>query len=111
MPPDKRPNVAILNDNEFLFSYKDRLSHSMFVKGQGPVKRLRLERGDVMDFFAQLEVIVNQIFVINVIKSGGDVEKFEQILDFVDSNICFLNIPIATSIGIPMYLILGLGVI
>lgn len=82
--PDKRPNLAILTENEFLFSHKDRLTHSEFVAGHGPVFGLHPVRGDVMDFFAQLEFIVNQIFVAHFASSDCEASKFEQLLDAVD---------------------------
>jgi hypothetical protein len=37
VPPDKRPNLAILNETDFLFLYKDKLSWTQFVSGCGPV--------------------------------------------------------------------------
>ena len=81
---DKLPNLAILTENEFLFSYKDRLSVSEFMTGHGPVSGLRPMRGDVMDFFAQLEFIVNKIFVTHLVNSKNEVRKFEQLLDGID---------------------------
>ena len=81
---DKLPNLAILTENEFLFSYKDRLSVSEFMTGHGPVSGLRPMRGDVMDFFAQLEFIVNKIFVTHLVNSKNEVRKFEQLLDSID---------------------------
>lgn len=84
VPPDRRPNLAILSENEFLFSYKDRLSFSAFLTGHGPVTGLSAVRGDVMDFFARLEFIVNQIFVAHLLNSKNEVSKFEQLLDGID---------------------------
>jgi hypothetical protein len=52
--------------------------------GHGPVSGLRPVRGDVMDFFAQLEFMVNQIFVGHLVNSQNEVRKFEQLLDAVD---------------------------
>ena len=82
--PDNRPNLAILSENEFLFSYKDRLSFSEFIPGYGPVTGLSAVRGDVMDFFARLEFIVNQIFLAHLLNSKNEVSKFEELLDRID---------------------------
>ena len=81
---EDRPNIAILTENEFLFSYKDRLSFSEFMTDHGPASGLRPVRGDVMDFFAQLEFMVNQIFVAHMMSSMKDVRKLEQLLDGID---------------------------
>lgn len=90
---EARPNLAILAPNEFLFSYKDRLSYSRFVADAGPATGLRPERGSIMDFFVQIEVLVNQILVVKIIGNGGEVQRFEQVLDAVDlfSKIRLLN--------------------
>ncbi len=90
---EARPNLAILAPNEFLFSYKDRLSYSQFVEDAGPATGIRPERGSVMDFFVQTEVLVNQILVVKLVGNGGEVQKFEQLLDAVDlfSKIRLLN--------------------
>jgi hypothetical protein len=77
-------NTLLFIENEFLFSYRDRLSFSEFMTGYGPVSGLHPVRGDVMDFFARLEFIVNQIFVVHMVNSGNDVQKFEQLLDGID---------------------------
>lgn len=83
LPTEDRPNLAILTETEFLFCYKDRLSHSHFVANHGPVTGLRPERGAVMEFFAQLELITNQILVAHLAGTGSDVQKLEEVLDHV----------------------------
>ena len=65
----------------------------MFVSDAGPIGGLRPERGTVMDFFVQLELMVNQIFVVHIVGRNDEVGKFEQLLDAVDlfSKIRFLQ--------------------
>lgn len=83
-PIDQRPNLAILTENAFLFLYKERLSLSRFLPGSGPVSGINPVRGDVMDFFAQLELIINQIFAVRLKSPEAEVTKLEQLLDCVD---------------------------
>ncbi len=84
VPAEGRPNLAILTDTEFLFCYKDKLSHSHFVAAHGPVTGLRPERGAVIEFFTQLELITNQILLANLAGTDSDVQKLEEVLDHVD---------------------------
>jgi hypothetical protein len=85
VPVERRPNLAILTENDFLFLYKDKLSWSRFLGNRGPVSGIAPVRGDVMDFFARVELMVNQIFVVNLVKSSeADVTRLEQLLDCVE---------------------------
>ncbi len=94
---EKRPNVILVLENDMIFSYKDRLTWRQWASGwdfmNNYVNTAKPKRGDVLDFFAQLELIVNQIFVVNLVEKNDVVKKFEQILDTIDffSKIRLLN--------------------
>jgi len=84
IPTDRRPNVAILTNEEFLFCYKDNLSRMEFMRGYGPVEGLGFKRGDIINFFTQIELIINQIILVHLKAQDGIVLKFGQLLDCVD---------------------------
>ncbi len=92
-PASVRPNLVIIEHDEMLFCYKDRLSFSQYASGYGPIKGIRPERGDILDFFTDLELIVDQV-VISFLKLDPNVVKhFDELLDTVDlfSKIKLLN--------------------
>jgi hypothetical protein len=93
IPVKERPNLLLISDNETLFCHRERLTVSLFAVGYGFVEGINPERGDVMDFFVDIELIVNQILVARFTKDSDTAQQFEQLLDSIDlfSKIRLLN--------------------
>lgn len=79
---ERRPRVAVLTENEFLFVYRGNVSYQQFVQESGPVTRLYPNRGEIIDFFTRIEFMVNQSLISSL--SPPDATKLERVLDQVD---------------------------
>ncbi|MCK5022064.1 MAG: hypothetical protein KAR54_02350 [Candidatus Pacebacteria bacterium] len=85
IPKSERPSIILNIDKTLLFCYKEEFYLSMGLYGKNRLLKEEPNRGNVLNFFGVIELLVNQIFVKNFVQEGKDVmTKFEQLLDTID---------------------------
>ena len=81
---EDRPNVIVYLPEGLLFSYKGRAALSQWMPGYGPVGGMKLQRGDILDFFTRLELIINWVFIKHFVVEPDRISAYEQMLDRID---------------------------
>lgn len=76
--------LFIVGKKNYLLVYQNITSHGMHVEEFGVIVPKHLKRGDILDSFSKIELIINEIIESIVLGDGGKKKKFGEITDKID---------------------------